>query len=92
MAIMNKIDVQACDNELIILASTAAQSSELCRLKSGYNAPVSDVFNLTAGLRYTSDKRTTHRKHALRYDVRRQLYQLLGVDVGAVDGLHATPR
>jgi len=45
MAIMNKIDVQACDNELIILASTAAQSSELCRLKSGYNAPVSDVFN-----------------------------------------------
>jgi hypothetical protein len=45
MAQTTKIDVQACDNELIILASTGAGSSELCRLKSGYNAPVSYIFN-----------------------------------------------
>jgi hypothetical protein len=45
MAQTTKIDVQACDNELIILASTAAGSSVLCHLKSGYNAPVSYVFN-----------------------------------------------
>ena len=45
MAVTTKIDVQACDNELIILASTAAGSSVLCHLKSGYGAPVSYIFN-----------------------------------------------
>jgi len=45
MAATTKIDVQACDNELIIIASTAAGSSTLCHLKSGYNAPVSYVFD-----------------------------------------------
>jgi hypothetical protein len=45
MAKTTKIEVQACDNELIILASTGAGSSVLCHLKSGYNAPVSYIFN-----------------------------------------------
>jgi transposase len=35
-----------------------------------------------------SDKRNTHSKNALSYDVRSQLYQTLGVDVVAVDGLN----
>jgi transposase len=38
----------------------------------------------------TSDKRNTHSKNALTYDVRSQLYQVLGVDLVAVDGLHET--
>lgn len=37
-----------------------------------------------------SDKRNTHSKNALTYDVRSQLYQLLGIDLVAVDGLHET--
>lgn len=40
-----EINVTACDNELILIASTPAGSSTLCHLKSGYNAPVSYVFN-----------------------------------------------
>lgn len=35
-----------------------------------------------------SDKRNTHSKNALGYDVRSQLYQTLGVDLVAVDGLN----
>ncbi len=35
-------------------------------------------------------KRTTHRKNAPAFDVRQALYDLLGVDLTAVDGLHAT--
>jgi subtilase family serine protease len=40
-----QITVRACDNELIIMASNGTGSSTLCHLKSGYNAPVSYVFN-----------------------------------------------
>ena len=36
----------------------------------------------------TSDKRNTHSKNALSYDLRSQLYQTLGVDLVAVDGLN----
>ena len=36
----------------------------------------------------TTDKRNTHSKNAPAYDARRLLYQLLGVDVVAVDGLN----
>ena len=39
-----KIEVQACDNELYILASQPAGSSELLHIKSGYNNPVSNIF------------------------------------------------
>ncbi len=35
-----QIDVTKCDNELIIIASTPAGSSELLHIKSGYNKPV----------------------------------------------------
>src|SRR2546422_8002595 len=45
MANTTKIDVQAVDNELILLASTGRGSELLCHLKSGFNAPVSYVFN-----------------------------------------------
>jgi hypothetical protein len=45
MANTTQIAVGATDNELYIIASTAAGSSELCHLKSGYNNPVSYVFN-----------------------------------------------
>ena len=34
-------------------------------------------------------KTTTHRKHAPACDVRHELHQLLGIDLTAVDGLHA---
>jgi transposase len=37
-----------------------------------------------------SDKSNTHSKNAPSYDVRSQLYQLLGVDLVAVDGLNET--
>ena len=40
MPTTTKIHVTACDNELYILASTPAGSSEICHLKSGYNNPV----------------------------------------------------
>ena len=43
MATTTKIHVTACDNELYILASTPAGSSEICHLKSGYNNPVEYV-------------------------------------------------
>jgi len=43
MATTTKIHVTACDNELYILASTPAGSSEVCHLKSGYNNPVEYV-------------------------------------------------
>lgn len=45
MAKTTKIEVQACDNELIIIASQPAGSSVICHLKSGYNAPVSYIVN-----------------------------------------------
>jgi transposase len=38
----------------------------------------------------TTDKRNTHSKNALTYDVRSQLYQVLGVDLVAVSGLNET--
>lgn len=34
------IQVTACDNELYILATTGAGSSEICHIKSGYGNPV----------------------------------------------------
>jgi hypothetical protein len=45
MANTTKIDVKAVDNELLLLASTTRGSSVLCHLKSGFEAPVSYVFN-----------------------------------------------
>ncbi len=38
-----KINVTAIDNEVYILVSTPAGSSEICHLKSGWNKPVSTV-------------------------------------------------
>ena len=35
-----QIQITACDNELILIASTPAGSSELFHYKSGYNKPV----------------------------------------------------
>ena len=45
MATTTKIHVTATDNELYILASTPAGSSEICHLKSGYGNPVEYVVN-----------------------------------------------
>ena len=41
MATTTLIEVTATDNELYILASTPAGSSEICHIKSGFNNPVS---------------------------------------------------
>ncbi len=41
MPTTTKIQVTATDNELYLLASTPAGSSEICHIKSGYNNPVS---------------------------------------------------
>lgn len=38
-----KIQATACDNELSVVASTPAGSSELFHLKSGFNNPVNDM-------------------------------------------------
>lgn len=43
MATTTKIHVTATDNELYILASTPAGSSEIVHIKSGYNNPVEYV-------------------------------------------------
>jgi hypothetical protein len=43
MATTTKIHVTATDNELYILASTPAGSSEICHIKSGFNNPVEYV-------------------------------------------------
>ena len=43
MAKIVKINVTATDNEVYILVSTGAGSSEICHLKSGFNNPVSYV-------------------------------------------------
>jgi hypothetical protein len=40
MATTTKIHITATDNELYILASNGAGSSEICHLKSGYNNKV----------------------------------------------------
>ena len=40
-----QIHVSATDNELYIIASTPAGSSELCHIKSGYNDPVNYSLN-----------------------------------------------
>ena len=40
MPTTTKIHVTATDNELYILASTPAGSSEICHIKSGFNDPV----------------------------------------------------
>jgi hypothetical protein len=40
MATTTKIHVTACDNELYLIASTPAGSSEICHITSGYNNPV----------------------------------------------------
>lgn len=45
MSVITQIDVAACDNELIIIASTSRGSSELVHIKSGFNAPVSYKVN-----------------------------------------------
>ena len=42
------VNVTACDNELIVIASTPAASSEVFRIKSGYNNPVSYQVDLAA--------------------------------------------
>ena len=45
MASTTQIQVTAVDNEVYIIASTGAGSSELCHVKSGYNKPVSCTFD-----------------------------------------------
>ncbi|MEA3031710.1 MAG: hypothetical protein QOG13_3035 [Sphingomonadales bacterium] len=40
MAQTTQIDVTKCDNELYVIASTPAGSSEILHIKSGYNKPV----------------------------------------------------
>lgn len=45
MANTTLINVTACDNELYLIASTPAGSSEICHLKSGYGDPVSYKVN-----------------------------------------------
>jgi hypothetical protein len=45
MANTTQIHVTATDNELYVLASTPAGSSELCHIESGYNDPVNYSFN-----------------------------------------------
>lgn len=40
MANLTSITVSSCDNELYIIATTEAGSTELLHLKSGYNQPV----------------------------------------------------
>jgi hypothetical protein len=42
---VTQIHVTATDNELYILASTGRGSSELCHIKSGFNAPVNYSFD-----------------------------------------------
>lgn len=42
------VNVTACDNELIVIASQHAFSSEVFRLKSGYNDPVSYSVDLAS--------------------------------------------
>ena len=42
---LTQIHVSAADNELYIIASTPAGSSELCHLKNGYADPVSYNLN-----------------------------------------------
>ena len=44
------VNVTACDNELYIMASQPAGSSELLHIKSGYGNPVSNTFNLESVL------------------------------------------
>lgn len=43
MAKIVKIQATACDNEMSVIASTGAGSSELFHIKSGYNNPVNYV-------------------------------------------------
>ncbi len=45
MSKITSINVTACDNEIIIIASQELGSSEICHLKSGHDAPVSYVVN-----------------------------------------------
>jgi hypothetical protein len=45
---LTQIHVSATDNELYIIASTPAGSSELCHIKSGFNDPVSYNLNSPA--------------------------------------------
>ena len=40
-----EINITKTDNELILIATTPSDSSTLCHIKSGYNAPVSYRFN-----------------------------------------------
>ncbi|MGN7917863.1 hypothetical protein [Lysobacter antibioticus] len=42
------IKVSACDNELYIVASTGAGTSEILHITSGYNDPVSYAVNLNS--------------------------------------------
>jgi hypothetical protein len=43
MAKIVKIQATACDNEMFVIASTPAGSSELFHIKSGFNNPVNYV-------------------------------------------------
>ena len=45
MAGTTQIQLTALDNEIYIIASTGAGSSELCHMKSGYGKPVSCSFD-----------------------------------------------
>jgi len=45
MANTTQIHITVYDNELYIVASTTAGSSELCYLKSGFDNPVEYKFN-----------------------------------------------
>jgi hypothetical protein len=40
------INITACDNELYVIASTPAFSSEICHITPGYNDPVAYAVNL----------------------------------------------
>jgi len=42
------VKITQCDNELHIIASTGAGSSEVCHISSGYNDPVNYAVNLNS--------------------------------------------
>jgi hypothetical protein len=42
------IRISACDNEMYIIASTGAGSSEICHISSGFNNPVAYAVDLAS--------------------------------------------
>ena len=42
------INITACDNELYVIASTPAFTSEICHITSGYNDPVAYAVKLNS--------------------------------------------